>query len=406
MKEFDFTWSLPPEQWLCRQTRKREGLPLTILPGRGAVWAEPHTPANEQEPGSRRYRLTWKLIMKEPIPGLKGPIQLAPVELQAPDESVLGKSNLLNLDVRVVPLPRKDRPSLNLGVGDYRLEASIQPTVITLGETTVLTLKLSGEGALAALPRPELTGLQEFDRPDDFLIEDDTETWAADGSARYFRYRIRPRHAAVDAIPKIFYTFFHPHQQDHPVRATDALPLTVRPPLAVQARQRPYADGPVPDRLRLDPAGPDLLRREQLWPRSGVLWLLFVLPPVLWGCVLLVKIRSFRAAWRAKGPRLSAAAARALAALDAKHATYDGEHVTRVLITYMRQRFKLVPVEPTPAEVEQCLLAHAVAPAQRTAVAELLHECAAARFSPPASWPVRNFREWAEQVIRALDVAP
>jgi HEAT repeat protein len=132
--------------------------------------------------------------------------------------------------------------------------------------------------------------------------------------------------------------------------------------------------------------------------------MILVAPSVFWGCVLLVKVRSLRAAWR-RSQRLSAAAARALAALDAKRASYDGEHVAQVLIAYLGQRFKLVPVEPTPAEVEQCLLTYAVAPAQRMAVAELLHECAAARFSPPGDKAIRNVREWAEQVIRALDMA-
>lgn len=401
--EFGFQWSFPPDQWLCRRAASNRGTSFQIN-----SWPAPlrvkalSADAGKQVPGADRYRFTWKLIVKEADPLLPNRvITFEPVQLTVSQS--MARSNALELAVQDLPVPHRQLPRLNLGVGAYRLEAvTVQHSNLVLGQETLLTLKLSGSGPLARVPRPKLAALPEFHR-DDFLIEDAGETWSDDKTARLFRYRLRPRHL-LEVVPAIPYTYFDPKIQDYQTGATKPAPLVVRPQEIAEAFRPPYPPGQVPERLQLVPPNPDLLTQEAIWPKPVFLWLLLAVPPVLVAGLWLIRSRQ---RWESERPhrRWSRAAKEAFRLI---HSSANGneavaDDITQAVATYLHQRYRLEVTEPTPGDIEAPLQKAEVPAATIAQVSELLRACASARFAGANSIQNGELVQMAENVVQRLE---
>ncbi len=393
---FGFTWLLSPDQWACRQAKRRDGLRCALRDPSAIIRAEPVTDSGKTAPGIHRYRLSWKLVIGEPDQLTGGKINFAPIQLTLGQAKVA--SNSLLLQVQKLPLPPPDASPLNLGVGPFAMTVSLDPAKVTLSEETILTLRVSGPANLTQLTRPRLTLLPGYDRPINFFVENGTETWEADDTARYFRYLLRPRHEAFDALPPIAYTYFDPADAKYHTRTIEPLPLQVLLPKAKSYGL--YPPGSVPQRLKLTPV--DASRPiTSLDPWTALVLLL--VPPAFWGLAWL----TVRAGWlngsRNSRLTLSRPARTALDRLrQAGTVPPDlvAESVVAVLHDFLHDRFGIRVAEPTASELATALEDHSVAAEAITSTLELWRDSSAARFGgQPGGGLVRR----AGQVIRTLD---
>ena len=117
------------------------------------------------------------LLQKALFPLRPGELKLDPVEARLvakiPDYSWMGivgsidkeyslSSNAITLDVRPIPDPP---PEFKGAVGDFSLDAELEPNEIAVGEAATLKLTLSGRGHVEGLTEPgmpELEGLRIF----------------------------------------------------------------------------------------------------------------------------------------------------------------------------------------------------------------------------------------------------
>ncbi len=393
---FGFTWLLSPDQWACGQAKRRDGFRLALKDPPATIRAEPVRDSRKTAPGIHRYRLSWKLVIGEPDQLTGGKINFAPIQLTLGQAKVA--SNSLLLQVRKLPLPPSDASPLNLGVGPFAMTASLDPAKVMLGEETTLTLRVSGPANLTQLTRPKLTLLPGFDRPFNFFAENGTETWEADDTARYFRYQVRPRHEAFDALPPITYTYFDPADEKYHTRTIEALPLQVLLPKPKSGGL--YPPGSVPERLKLTEVGAS---RQVTSLGPWTVLMLLLVPPAVWGLTWL----TMRAGWLngSRNPRLTLSRP-ARTALDRLRQAGTvppeivGESVVAVLHDFLHDRFGIRVAEPTASELATALEDHSVAAEAITSTLELWRDSSAARFGgQPGGGLVRR----AGQVIRTLD---
>jgi hypothetical protein len=399
-REFGFTWQLAAEEWLCRQTGTRDGLAVRIN-----NWPRPIPALANRRNGMTQYQLSWSFVVQEPDDVTQGRIEFAPIRLETAQGALQTKP--LRLSVRKLPLPPANLPGLNmnLGVGNYRLEASLAPARVTLGESAILTLKVSGSGALTRLPRPVLTSLPPFRQPDAWLVEDGTEAWDDEKKSRYFRYVLQPRRLGTASIPPLFYTCFDPTIGKYQTRATVELTLIVNPSAAktIAAVQR-YEPGTVPDRLRLastDAASAQPSLQMTAWQSAAFL---AIMPAAL---AVLLYWREHRRRRLGRHEHLwrSLAGRRALHRLRELNDDELAANAVSIFEDFLRQRFYISASSNGDANFSSFLQHTGVRLDQMELAQDFQRRCDAARFGPPTDHDDEGLRHLAERLITEFDAS-
>jgi hypothetical protein len=284
--------------------------------------------------------------------------------------------------------------------GPFVVQWHADRTQIVAEEPIALTIRLTGPGNLAEMPRPDLAKLESF-KP--FAVENvDDRFIAGDPPRREFRYRVRPRTPTVTEIPRFKLVYFNPRivpaSRGYQTTYAEPLPLAVKP-RAVEAPpevpgwmlEPPATDdlyGPPPpiwqvwlDRLR------ERIGVESEEPAGGLGWLIataLIAPPAICFVIWAVWRRLYPDAAKLTAGRRSRAAAVALRALDRS----DGhaERIAAAMIEYLRNRAGLSSPATTPAEIGDSITALDLCNPPIAATIAVLQRCDAARFAaePPA----------------------
>ncbi len=304
--------------------------------------------------------------------------------------------------------------------GPFIVQWIAQPTEVTTEEPVTLALHITGPGDLQSLPRPALGKLASFQA---FAVEDlDDRFMPGDPPRREFRYRVRPRSAAVKEIPRFKFVYFNPQivpaARGYQTTYVDAVPLIVKPRAASQPREVPgwllqewdERDGPVASEFeqwwyRLsDRLGLDATREQKFFPGWLIPVIALIGPPLLCGVWYAVWRRRHPDAAHLAGQRRSRAAAVALRDLKRATAT-DAGHVHAIVCEYLRARVGLPSTAATPVEVGQ-FLRHTGHPEDQAAGIEgLLRTCDRARFSLDGV-ELTHLTPAAERLILSLEGAP
>jgi hypothetical protein len=248
--------------------------------------------------------------------------------------------------------------------GPFTVTLAADPTVLAPEEPLTLSLRITGSGNLADVRRPDLDALKTS-----FAVEPLDEAVVPGG--RVFRYRLRPRTAAVTEVPGYKFIYFNPRLPPAlGYQTTYAQPV----PLTVTANpvRRPDEHFDVP------PPGE---------PADNLLAAVVValaLPPL--GCL------AWYAAWRRAHPDAArrAAQARSRAAADALRALRRPDVNIGVVITdYLNRRFDGGRADHGELSAE---------------TAHLLHRWDAARFAPTRPAPPAAAE--AERLVLAWEAAP
>ena len=224
------------------------------------------------------------------------------------------------LELKVVPLPEKGKPKGFSGlVGSFKIEATLAPSKIRVGESATLTVHISGRGNVNRIPNLKMPGLDHIkvyaDEPA-FKARPDLKGLAG---FKIMKWAIVPEQQGDYEIPPLSLSFFDPDTDEYRVIQTPKQPLIVLPGkekmIMVEAgpdRQNGSSKSAKQgvkelghDILPLHTSVRNLEARSEIMSGGLFLWLTLLLPFVLYLSTFLglrLKRRSVRAmpAHRAK----------------------------------------------------------------------------------------------------------
>lgn len=322
------------------------------------------------------------------------------------------RSNPLVIDVAPLP-PGAPEPFSGM-VGSLRVEAFLDRDSVEASDAVTLTVRLTGDGNLRAVPQPAL-GL-----PDDFEVfpPEVTETVGATSSGltgtKTFEYVLIPRAPGRREIPPVRFGYYDLAAGAYRTAESAALPLTVTGTVV---------DGPA----ALRRGGVEQLRQDIRFIRLGplelrrtggtlfgtpVFWMLFLLPLVAVGGALALRrhqdllegdVAYARGRRASRVARRRLAEARRLAPEDDARAFYA--EVARALRGLVADRLNLAEAGMRTAELDEALADAGVDDATRTALRETLDRCDRQRFAPPGAGAGERsrFLEEAGGLMTALD---
>jgi hypothetical protein len=314
------------------------------------------------------------------------------------------------------PIPTTGRPADWSGaVGKFRLEATLDPTRVRVGEAATLGLRLAGQGNIRAVADPAVpvvAGLRAFDSGG--TVEDSREGGMVGGVRKLSRVLVAEASGSY-IIPAIPYPVFRPDLGRYETIRTDPITLEV---LEGGEPSSGMLSGPGPQ-LLTSQVGPNLrfnrLGDPALKRRAGPLWAstsfwLFQLIPVggLGGAVLLARHRErvrvdqgyarHRRSAREAGRRLK----------DARTHLARGEPrefygaVAQALLGYVGDRANLPAASLTPGEAQAELTRREIDPALVVAFTTCLERCDFGRFARENDGGREEVMAEAESLLRAL----
>lgn len=201
------------------------------------------------------------------------------------------RSQPINLEVRALPAPVP--PTFHDLIGEFRVDANVAPTHLHVGESTTLTVSVSGSGNVQRISEPTWQSLAKFKVYDDKPVAQISKGGDTLQGSKVFRKALVPTEAGQLRIEPISITYFNPDEQVYKTVSTQPVVLTVEPGANGETRSAPAAGMPVlPSKTDVQVLGDDLLpqdtRLEILdehrfgpWHQAG-LAAGFVLPPLVY----------------------------------------------------------------------------------------------------------------------------
>ncbi|MBF0362232.1 MAG: protein BatD [Oligoflexia bacterium] len=125
-----------------------------------------------------------------------------------------------NLKINVRPLPENNKPNNFSGlVGEFRIEGNIGKTNLKVGESTTLTLRVSGAGNIKEINLDNLPPFEGFKSYDDKPI--------FENGAKIFKKALVPTREGSLTIPPIVLSYFNPKTGSYQTSQTQAIQLNV-----------------------------------------------------------------------------------------------------------------------------------------------------------------------------------
>jgi hypothetical protein len=297
-------------------------------------------------------------------------------------------------------------------IGSFEVTTRASPTQVLAEEPILLTLRISGTGNLAKIPRPQLDRLPRWQRS--FQVRNAGERFLPGKMVREFDYHLRPRTPEVTQIPPFPFVYWKPNlippEKGYMTTYVPAIPIAVSRRPSVQANQieGPVAAQSVPASVLVFPAALDLLVEQESRHRVPLwVWVLgLVAPPSL--------AIAWQVAWqlrrqdRPRGAlrRRSKAALRALSALHLLGELPRADQPARaqeIVSDYLHTYLPMLPREPTPLEIVEHLRSGGFSPSVISAAGAFFDRCASARFGPCGP----NSADWkseADDIVERLEV--
>jgi len=301
-------------------------------------------------------------------------------------EGLRRSSRPITIDVTEPPTEGKP-PGYAGDVGEFRMNATVEPRHISAGGSVAITARVQGNGRLpGALKLPEQAGV-EWLAPT--LRDDPSVVGTTVGGSRTFNYVVRLTRAGQIELGKLSLSFYNPRARRYQVLPVDLGPVTVDPEPAGAAA--PAATAP--------PRGPQLSElvkfRKQLgerpsvshWmDRSGFWWSLGVAPAgVLCLAGLGAASRRLRRRWAQREQSQAVHAQRALS--EARQALARGElglvlsGAERALYLAIEWATGLRARALLRSELEARLAGAGLNPALAAESAEVLRQCGELRLA-------------------------
>ena len=197
-----------------------------------------------------------------------------------------------SLELQVLPLPEQGRPEDFSGlVGSFKIESQLEPSTIKAGESTTLTVLLSGRGNVNRIPDlkiPELEYIKIYgDQP---ALEVVPDVKGLKGS-KTMKWALVPEKEGNHQIPQLKISYFDTAQNKYRMISTSPHSITVLPgkPKKIQAtgdfpvetaRAKQAVEELGRDIFPIHLSSEDITNSYSTWPK-GLLFPIFLLAPVL-----------------------------------------------------------------------------------------------------------------------------
>lgn len=330
----------------------------------------------------------------------------------------VAKAPPFTLDVRPVPTAGRPPEYEDGNIGRYDLAVELRPTKVRAGERVVLTLRVSGKGAVESVQAPDLPALEGAQvEPLPAADADRVEkTRAGVSGTRVFQWVIVPTEQGTLRIPPIRFGYFDPRAGRFAVASTEPLEVEVEGVAPVAQTPNPVATA-APDReLRDIRAESDLAtHRPRPLARTTWFWLVIAAAGAL---VLVVEVwawvvgRRRRNADRIRVRKARSTAERYLREADgyarAGRTTEFFAEVARALDRYCHDRFALSLKGRTHQAVRRDLADRGADEALADDLVTELENCDYARFAPVEmrAEEMRASLDRARALIARLDRLP
>jgi hypothetical protein len=305
------------------------------------------------------------------------------------------------IEVHVSPLPPAPAGFTGL-VGDFRLDAEVSQRQLRVGESTTLTLTVSGSGNAINISEPKLSALQGFKVYDDKPVATLNVKGDALVGSKVFKKALVPTQPGVLTIPALDLVFYDPARKSYRTSSSPSFALQVAPGAAADDSKlsvRPTLGLPA-GKTDVQILGDDLLplykRADALRRRPGTPQTLAVsgglgVPPVAYLLLLLWQRRREHgrdpAVARArKALKQSLKALGEVAgALSKGQATQAAAAASRAIRAYLGDKLRVEGMALTAAEARDHLVIRGVDPGLAQHVERLLSRCEAAQYGAPTS---------------------
>jgi hypothetical protein len=331
----------------------------------------------------------------------------------------------LSLDVRAVP--REGRPAeFEPGnLGRYEMETELRPTTVQVGERTVLTVRVTGHGAVESVKAPPLRPIRDVTvDPLPTSDADRVERGPAGVSGtRVFQWVLVPEAPGEIELPPLRFAFFDPAEGRYRVVAGAPMALTVEGQRAAPSQATAgmdLADVPTEDTfaagLRDIRAESDLRSRRPVPPHRRLwFWLPLALLAGLLGVVEAVALARRHKARTAAARRMRRArgvAGKALKTAQRSVSANDSRAfftaVRTTLAQFLGDRLGVSVRGLTHEQLRRALVARGAAAELALEVVEELENADYARFAPVSvrGEEMQRALARARDLITALDKLP
>ena len=135
-----------------------------------------------------------------------------------------------SIDLKVLPLPEEGKPADFSGlVGQFTMESELQPATVTMGESTTMTVRVSGKGNVKRIPDLKFTALKAAkiyaDQP---LLKVEQDENGHRGE-KIMKWALVPEKKGRIEIPSLELSFFNPKTQKYTILTSPSHALSVLP---------------------------------------------------------------------------------------------------------------------------------------------------------------------------------
>ena len=328
------------------------------------------------------------------------------------------KAPPFRLQVREVPKAGRPPEYRDGNIGRFDLAVELRPTDVRAGERVVLTLRVSGQGALESVQTPTLPPLagaevEPLPSADADTIE---KTRSGVTGTRVFQWVLVPTVEGDLRLPSIRFGYFDPEKQRFAVASTEPLSVQVEGVAPVPVAHAAAAAATPAVGLRDIRAESDLASHRPR-PLHGSLWywLLLAVPAALVVVVELATLAARRR--RANAGRIRVRKARSAAERYLREAEAHARggrttelfaEVARGLDRYCTDRFGLSLKGRTHQSVRKDLAERGADEALADDLVTELENCDYARFAPVAvrADEMRASLDRARALLARLDALP
>ncbi len=318
------------------------------------------------------------------------------------------------LAIEVDPLPARRPEAFSGVVGALDVFASLDRDSVAVNEAVTLTVRVSGEGNIRAVPAPDLPTLAGFEI---FAPEASNSVQASTAGligTKTFSYVLIPRAPGTHEVPPLSLTYYDPAENDYRTVTTDPIPLaaTGTAVTGLSPGERGGVTALREDIRFIHLGAPALRRADYRLFASAAFWMFALLPVAgVAGTVALRRHRDRlvgdlayargRRAGRVGRKRL-ADARRLLQAADPR--PFYAE-VARALRGFAADRLNLAEAGLQLIDLCARLERSSVSASTTSEFAACLQHCDRQRFAPPAADPGErvHFLERAGTLVTRLD---
>ena len=277
------------------------------------------------------------------------------------------------LELKVVPLPDKGKPEGFSGlVGSFKIEATLAPSKIRVGESATLTVRISGRGNVNRIPDLKMPGLEHIKVYADEPVFEARPDLKGLAGFKTMKWAIVPEQQGDYEIPPLSLSFFDPDTHKYRMIQTPKQSLIVLPGkgkmIMVEAGSGKQNGANRLAKQGVKELGHDILPLHtsvrNLEARSSImsgglfLWLTLLLPFVLYLSTFLglrLKRRSVRAIPVHRAKRAAKNLIR-----QCRQGRKDANSLTLCIRDYFNDRFGLTLASLTPEDAANVLASKGV----------------------------------------------